>query len=196
MASATRLLDSGGPDTVTLREVGRMTGVSHMAPYKHFADKEALLAAVAARELDRLRTMIATASATAPAPSAALHDVLHSYVRWALEHPARFKLVFGDWSHDHEDLGRAAGATRAALVAVVSDAQRVGFLPGGPPERHAALVQALAHGAIDLSLSGHLARDGKGRAAPEEVVDDLVDLLRAAADATEGRRGPAAAERD
>src|SRR4051812_41063542 len=48
---ATRLLDAGGVEAVTLREVGHQAGVSHNAPYKHFANKEALLAAVAAREL-------------------------------------------------------------------------------------------------------------------------------------------------
>ena len=45
------LLDEGGVDHVTLREVGRRAGVSHNAPYKHFESKEALLAAIAAREL-------------------------------------------------------------------------------------------------------------------------------------------------
>ena len=49
--AATDLLDEGGPVAVTLREVGHRAGLSHNAPYKHFADKNALLAAVAAREL-------------------------------------------------------------------------------------------------------------------------------------------------
>ncbi|NUQ86967.1 MAG: helix-turn-helix transcriptional regulator, partial [Glycomyces artemisiae] len=51
---AARLLDEGGTDAVTLRQVGHGAGVSHNAPYKHFAGKEALLAAVAARELQGL----------------------------------------------------------------------------------------------------------------------------------------------
>ena len=50
VAVAAQLLDEGGPEAVTLREVGHRAGVSHNAPYKHFADKEALLAAVAAFE--------------------------------------------------------------------------------------------------------------------------------------------------
>ena len=48
--AAAELLDSVGPDGVTLRAVGERAGVSHNAPYKHFRDKEALLAAVAVRE--------------------------------------------------------------------------------------------------------------------------------------------------
>ena len=53
-AAAASLLDGGGPDAVTLREVGRMAGVSHNAPYKHFADKSALLAEIATRQLRSL----------------------------------------------------------------------------------------------------------------------------------------------
>ena len=52
--AAASLMDAGGVAAVTLREVGRQAGVSRGAPYKHFADKEALLAAVAARDLAAL----------------------------------------------------------------------------------------------------------------------------------------------
>ena len=63
VAAAAQLLDEGGPEAVTLREVGHRAGVSHNAPYKHFADKEALLAAVAARELDRRSSALAATAA-------------------------------------------------------------------------------------------------------------------------------------
>jgi len=48
------LLDSGGPDAVTLREVGARAGVSRGAPYRHFANKESLLTAVAAEGWERI----------------------------------------------------------------------------------------------------------------------------------------------
>jgi hypothetical protein len=51
-------------------------------------------------------------------------------------------------------------------------------LPAGDPERLAALVLAVAHGAVDLSLSGHLSTTGKGHANPQDLVDDLLDHLR------------------
>jgi AcrR family transcriptional regulator len=98
VAAAAALVDHGGPEAVTLREVGRRAGVSHMAAYKHFDDKEALLAAVAARELDRLGTAVAAADTAESPPSAALRAAAHSYISWALEYPARFKLVFGAWT--------------------------------------------------------------------------------------------------
>jgi AcrR family transcriptional regulator len=179
--AATRLLDQGGPQAVTLREVGRRAGVSHNAPYKHFASKQALLAAVAARELERQRARFVATVGRRRAPESALRAAIQQYVAWALEHPARFRLVFGSWSIESDELGRAADAAQSVLTAVVAEAQRAGVLPAGDPLRLASLLRALAHGAADLQATGHLRPDGKGRASAEELVDDLLGYLRDAA---------------
>ena len=179
--AATRLLDEGGVEAVTLREVGHLAGVSHNAPYKHFPSKEALLAAVAAAELTRRAASLSTASRRRRSPDAVLRTTMHHYVSWALTHPARFKLIFGNWSVGSAELAEAAHAAQTTLVGVVADAQRAGTLPDGDPERLASLIRALAHGAADLAAAGHLAADGKGHARPEQLVDDLLGYLRTAA---------------
>jgi AcrR family transcriptional regulator len=161
--AATRLLDEGGPAAVTLREVGRLAGVSHNAPYKHFASKQDLLAAIAARELCRM--------------SGGLRLMMHSYVRWATRHPARFKLTFGPWADGPAELADAAAGARATLATAVRAAQQAGALPQEDPERVTMLILAAAHGAADLAISGHLSRTGKGRASAEDLVDDLLRYL-------------------
>ncbi|HEY7484574.1 MAG TPA: TetR/AcrR family transcriptional regulator [Streptosporangiaceae bacterium] len=192
MASSTRdalvvaaadLMDEGGLEAVTLREVGHRAGVSHNAPYKHFADKEALLAAVAARELTRRGETIAKTVAGPRSPEAAIREMVHGYVAWALAHPVRFKLVYGAWSKGSEELAAAAHAARGRMVDAVAAAQRSGGLPDGDPERVTALLLALAHGAVDLALAGHLSPEGKGHAGPDDLVDDLFRHLAAAAGA-------------
>lgn len=179
--AATQLLDQGGPAAVTLREVGRLAGVSHNAPYKHVTGKEELLAAVAARELRRLHEATLRLGVEPTPPGETLRSMMHGYVAWANRYPARFKLVFGAWSTDSTELADAATAARESLIAAVARAQAAGDLPNDDPERIAALLQAVAHGAADLALAGHLSRDGKGRAAPADLVDDLLRHLRAAA---------------
>jgi AcrR family transcriptional regulator len=181
LAAAAQLLDEGGPEAVTLREVGHRSGVSHNAPYKHFADKEALLAAVAARELDRRSAALSAIVAGRRPAGAAVQAMMRGYVAWALEFPQRFKLVYGSWSKDSEELGVAAGTARALFTGVVTAAQRAGQLPAGDPERLASLLLALTHGAVDLALAGHLSPTGKGHATPAELADDLLGYLRAAA---------------
>lgn len=176
VAAAAELLDRGGPAAVTLREVGRRASVSHNAPYKHFANKEDLLAAIASRELDRQsRTMGSIDARTKPID--ALRRLMHGYIRWARNYPARFRLTFGAWTLDSPELADAAGKSRGALLSIVSAAQKAHQLPKGNPDRVTSLILSLTHGAIDLALAGHLSATGKGSAEPEMLVDDLLDLL-------------------
>jgi AcrR family transcriptional regulator len=175
--AATRLLDEGGPAAVTLREVGRLAGVSHNAPYKHFADKEDLLAAVAARQLVSRQGRPGGAVRAGLAAEEAVRQMMHSYIRWAKRYPARFKLTFGPWSTDSPELAEAATAARSTLVEAVEAAQAAKALPEGDSERVAALILAVTHGAVDLALSGHLSAAGKGHASAEDLVDDVLRYL-------------------
>ncbi len=175
--AAADLLEEGGVAGVTLREVGRRSGVSHNAPYKHFADKEELLAAVAARDLRRSSVSIRRIRSGGSAAQT-VKAMLHSYVRHALAHPEIFKLTYGPWRNGSTELGAAANIARSAVVYAVAAAQETGDLPSGDPERLTALVLALAHGATDLALSGHLAKTGKGHADPTDLIDDLFTYLR------------------
>jgi AcrR family transcriptional regulator len=169
--AATALLEEGGVAAVTLREVGRRAGVSHNAPYKHFADKEDLLAAVAARDLRQHRRTTRTGVD-------AVTEILHGFVRQALAHPQLFKLTYGPWRTGSPDLAAAVEAARSSFLDAVTAAQAAGDLPAGDPERLTALLLAQARGAVDMALAGHLSRDGKGRASPADLVDDLLAYLR------------------
>ena len=178
---ATELLDRGGVPAVTLREVGRLAGVSHNAPYKHFTDKRALLAAVAARDLERHGALILQAVRRKRSAKGALSEAMGGYIAWALEYPERFRLVFGRWTTESPELTAAAGTAQAGLVALVEAAQGAGALPAGDPVRLASLVRSVAHGAADLAATGHLSESGKGNASPQQLVDDLLTYLQAAA---------------
>ncbi|HEY0692401.1 MAG TPA: TetR/AcrR family transcriptional regulator [Kribbella sp.] len=178
--AATRLLDEGGVAAVTLREVGRLAGVSHNAPYKHFADKEALLAVVAARDLDRHAELIQQAIKRKRTAQSALSEAMSRYISWALDYPERFRLVFGRWTVGSPELIAAAERAQANLVGLVQAAQEAGSLPAADPVRLASLVRSVAHGAADLAASGHLSAEGKGHASPQQLVDDLLAYLKAA----------------
>lgn len=181
IAAAADLLDAGGREAVTLREVGHRAGVSHNAPYKHFANKEALLAGVAAEELTKLGEAVADLRKGNLHEGEVLRAALRRYVAWALAYPARFRLVFGVWSAPFEDLGVAAESGRRTLLAIVEAAQRVGQLPPGDAERMSSLLQAVIHGAIDLTMIGHLTIGGKGNVDADGLVDDLLRYLHASA---------------
>jgi AcrR family transcriptional regulator len=176
IAAAAELLDAGGPAAVTLRDVGGRAGVSHNAPYKHFSDKEELLAAVASRELSRQAKTLSGMRGE-KSPRETLRAVMHAYVRWAMTHPQRFKLIFGAWRKSDAGLGEAADASRGALIRLVTAAQDAHELVAGDAERITSLFLAVGNGAADLALNGHLAASGKGHADPEDLIDDLILYL-------------------
>jgi len=103
---------------------------------------------------------------------------MHGYMRWARAYPERFRLTFGKCTHDSREVGEAATRSRAYLIAIAAAAQKAGEPPSGNAGRIAYLMLALAHGAADLALAGHLSATGKGAADPEMLLDDLIGLLR------------------
>jgi AcrR family transcriptional regulator len=187
--AAAALLDRGGIEAVTLRDVGRLAGVSHNAPYKHFDDKAALLAAIATRELDVLARQMTAARRRASTNKTAVLAVAVAYVRWAARHPMRFMLTFGHWEGEHDELGRAAREATVAMLDTFRAAASSGDLVL-PAEIAAAMVWSLGHGAVDLHLTGHLSK-GDTTLRPEMLVERLVPLLfnaTPASPATEGSR--------
>ena len=150
LAAAARWLDERGAETLTLRELARAAGVSHAAPYHHFANRDELMAGVAEHAFDRLGDALAAAAGTA-SPAHALLDIGEAYVREALVHPAQFRLMFGPMlarKAEHPGLQRAA---ERSFTVLLEAATRYA------PERGLELALAgwsLSHGAANLAIDG------------------------------------------
>src|SRR2546423_10801996 len=86
LRAAGRVLEQKGIGALSLRDAARRAGVSHNAPYRHFADREALLGALAAEGF----ALLAKRLRGQRGPELGM-----AYVRFALEHPQRFRLMFG-----------------------------------------------------------------------------------------------------
>lgn len=177
VGAATELVRRGGPEAVTLREVGRLAGVSHNAPYKHFEDKTDLLAHVAARELQRA---VHGARRSKKSGLPLVRSMVEGLVRRALAEPNLFFLTYGPWASANAELVAAGSEAHELFVTAVADAQAAGEISRGSPERVAALLLAVAQGAVDRSLAGHLMPQGKDRASPVDIVDDVFALLASA----------------
>lgn len=91
---ARRILAESGPEKLSLRTVARRIGVSHQAPYKHFANKDAVIAALAQEAYADFAASL-QASGTTGDPAEDLARMGVAYVRYGLAHPAEYRLMFG-----------------------------------------------------------------------------------------------------
>ncbi len=122
LGAAAALLEAAGAQGLSLRAVAARAGLSRQAPYNHFADKEALLAELAAEGVRRLKARICSTPGY-PASAASLERAADAYVGFAQRTPALFRLMF---SRELVDLSRFPDAARVAddayqsLVAIVA----------------------------------------------------------------------------
>ncbi|GDY30470.1 TetR/AcrR family transcriptional regulator [Gandjariella thermophila] len=173
LAASLDLLAETGIDGLSLREVARRARVSKTAPYRHFADKQALLDALAADGMrllaERMRAAVDRAGVRTLDRQLALAG---AYVRFALDRPAQFQLMFGRSKAGYAnapELHEAADAAFEVALEVVRYGQSRGDIAGGDPAVPASVAWALVHGVATLAVADHLApRDDP------EAVDALV----------------------
>ncbi len=148
--AADALLARDGAQALTLREVAKAAGVSHAAPYHHFASREQLLAAVAARAFAGLAAAMAAADADRTRTQGErLVDICEVYVEFARARPAQFRLMFGPMlaqKSRYPDLKQAAEGAFQVLVAAAT-----AFNAERGPEL-ALTGWSLAHGLANLAI--------------------------------------------
>jgi AcrR family transcriptional regulator len=178
IAAAAALLDSGGEDAVTLRAVGHAVGVSHNAPYKHFKDRGALLAAVAMVDFAMLTDAFSGIRKSASKPTTKLKRALKAVVEYGHAHPARYRLIFSnpEVAAQGGDIEQAALNTFAEFAAIVQECQAKKELPDVSNVALSGLLYASMHGLIDLEASGRM-RPAKGLSSVGQSIDLLVQLL-------------------
>ena len=156
LEAAELLLEEDGPVGLSLRKVGRRLGVTPGAPYRHFEDKDALLAALAVRGFQRLReTMMADQEGSADGEESLRRAGL-GYLEFASRHPEMFRLMFG-WipSRDVPELCEAGDAAFAGLRGVLERCEQEGLLTKSVPDA-GLMAWSAVHGAAFLLIDKRL----------------------------------------
>ncbi|MGW5362099.1 TetR/AcrR family transcriptional regulator [Actinopolymorpha pittospori] len=150
---ALEAIEEHGPTALSLRDLARRAGVSHAAPAHHFGDKSGLLTALAAQGYDLLAEEVTSAYET----SGSLADAGAGYVRFAVDHPAHFEVMFRPDLYDIDDEELVAARERAAR-SLRRSVSGDGGQPAGPPTSDPASLAAwsLAHGFATLLVTGNV----------------------------------------
>lgn len=169
---ATEMIAAEGVDALTLRGLSRRVGVSRTAPYRHFADKSALLAAVAEQGFQRLHQRlqaVAKQTAAKEQPLDVFQKMGGAYIRFAVENPTHYRLMFGSSAAQagpDPDLEATAKTVFSVLVTSIQQLQDAHLIKAGEPRLQAYVVWSTIHGLSSLLIDKRI--DG---------VDDVHGLI-------------------
>ncbi len=158
LQAAIQLIAEVGPAAFTLREVARRAGVSHNAPYRHFPDREDLLAAVAAQGFRELNAAMSEAANKQPNALGQLKHAGVAYVEFALRRPEHFTVMFDAPVSRRKtpDSAEAADQAFGTLMKLVKSSQDEGRLPSGDLRQLSLLAWSMVHGIAKLATARRL----------------------------------------
>ena len=167
LAEAERTLRENGIEALSLRDLARQAGVSHAAPRRHFADRQALLAALAEAGFTRLAGEVHAAIGNAGGDYRAwLRAAAAAYVRFATRDAALMELMFTAKNAAGSSGPRAAAERLFAVIGdLIGQGQQAGRFPPGDPYRLQLLFGATLQGIAALVTSGRI---------PPEQADALI----------------------
>lgn len=179
IAIATELLSEEGAHSLSLRKISQRAGVSHNAPYMHFADKEAVLAAIAEEGFRLLSAQVETAiNEVNKDTKQQLIAASSAYVNFALQHSNHLQVMFCYYNPEkYPSLIEVSQASLDQLFKIVQAGQKDGTLIAGNPHEITKTIWALVHGvaAISIAYESKIILPEKNSA--QEVVSTFVTLL-------------------
>jgi AcrR family transcriptional regulator len=155
-------IEKEGVEGLTLRAVGEALGVSRTALYRHFSDKQALVATVARDGFRTLRLALVEAWERAGHGQPGFQAMGDAYLHFAVTHPSHYRVMFGRFlescARDPELVQEAEAAFQALVDALVAQ-QREGLVRRDDPILMARFVWSVVHGIAMLAIDGQLQND-------------------------------------
>jgi AcrR family transcriptional regulator len=183
LEEALRTIQADGVDHLTLRSVGEKLGVSRTALYRHFSDKQALLAVVGREGFRMLRLALVDAWERHGRGRAGFEAMGAAYVTFAMTHPSHYRVMFGRFiescSKDPAFVQEAAAAFQILVDSLVEQ-QRAGLVRQDDPARLARFIWSVVHGIAMLEIDGQLGgMDESGDALNRYAAERLRDAISA-----------------
>jgi AcrR family transcriptional regulator len=154
--------------------VAKQAGVSHAAPYAHFADKQALIAAISTEGFKQLYSQIEAVKQTYQAnPETLLIEVAWAYVQFALNEPDRFKLMFSsvlEKEKDYPDFVETSQKDFRQLVEIVEICQQAEIVKKGAADLIALSLWGTVHGFVSLLLEGQISHTVLEKASLKDIL--------------------------
>lgn len=168
------ILSKEGIEGLSLRKVARRVGVSYAAPYAHFKDRQALIAAISTEGFRQLYIAFdMAASRHADDPKQQLVEAALAYVQFAMDNTGIFKIMFSGVLEKEKEYPSFVESSRKSferVVEIVRACQEAGVLRSAPPELMAVAVWGQVHGIISLAFEGQISHSVLDRFSLREIV--------------------------
>jgi AcrR family transcriptional regulator len=190
--SAREILESEGYEALTLRAAARRAGVSQAAPYNHFADKAALLAAIAALGFREFAAAMRHEMDATVDPQARLNAAGIAYVAFATSNPGLFKLMFGSNAHQESgdpDLDAARTSAYEALRGAVHAVQQSDPRDAAQEELEGLRSWALVHGLATMINEGTIGPGIYGARSARELTANILNSPQTAKEGSASNAG-------
>ena len=172
------ILARDGVGGLSLRKVAKQAGVSHAAPYAHFADKQALIAAISTEGFKQLYSQIEAVKQTyQTSPETLLIEVAWAYVQFAQNEPDRFKLMFStvlEKEKDYPDFVEISQKNFHQLVEIVEICQQAEVLKKDASDLLALSLWGTVHGFVSLLLEGQISHAVLEKASLKDILIFIV----------------------
>ena len=170
------ILSKEGVNGLSLRKAARKAGVSHAAPYAHFADKQALIAAIALDGYGKIYARIE--EVVTQYPNDPLKQLLRSawaYMQFGLETPAHYKITFSGLIENEKNYPELVEVTRKSLTAlqkIIADCQAERILSSSQytVEVDAISLWGLIHGLVLLVIEGQIPSNLMKQTHPKDLI--------------------------
>jgi len=160
LCAARRLLEENNIASLSMRAVAKEVGVSHTAPYRHFKDKESLLAGVAGLGFGEMISQLSEAVELHPGdPASQLEEAGHRYMKLVMENPQCTQLMFGNilpCDDTYPDLVESGDSAFDSVKSIIEEGQSLGVFKAGDVELLALTAWSAIHGLSLLFISGHV----------------------------------------
>jgi AcrR family transcriptional regulator len=168
------ILSRDGLQALSLRNVAKQAGVSHMAPYAHFADKQALIAAIAAEGYAKLYSKLSAAHQSKSDPLPCLFAMAHAYLQFALDEPDHFNMTFSgavEAEKDYPEYVEQSQRCFRLVVTLVADCQTAALFAGEDTQLLAVSIWSCIHGFIQLLLANQLPSGLLAQSSSHDIFD-------------------------
>ncbi len=173
------VLAEEGIHALSLRKLARVAGVSHNAPYMHFADKEALLAAIA-EEGFRMMTdeIVQIMSVPGVEWEQRWRAGCKKYIDFNLSHPAHSEVMFREYSRKkYPELFKLSVGALDVLTQSIAEGQGRGLVVAGDPQHLASMIWCLCHGFSAILAGRRLPPVVMGESSAEDLIDEYLTYL-------------------